>query len=84
MVIDLGIIINAVCVMLTAIIGGYFTYNQRTKDKMTDLKIERFKKKRATDSVKLCTSSLYKLHVVSIGVLTSVIFCIVIPFGISN
>ena len=43
MVIDLGIIINAVCVMLTAIIGGYFTYNQRTKDKMTDLKIERFK-----------------------------------------
>ena len=43
MVIDLGIIINAICVMLTALIGGWFTYNQRTKDKMTDLKIERFK-----------------------------------------
>lgn len=41
--VDLGVIISAICTMITTIIGGWFVYNQKTKDKLTDLKIERFK-----------------------------------------
>lgn len=43
MVIDLGVIISAVCTLISGVMIAWFGYNQRTKDKMTDLKIERFK-----------------------------------------
>lgn len=41
---DLSAIISAFGVIITGCLGLWFKYNQKTKDKLTDLKIERFKK----------------------------------------
>lgn len=40
----LGIVIPAVFAALQAVLIAWFQYNQKTKDKMTDLKIERYRK----------------------------------------
>lgn len=52
MTIDLGVIISAVCTMITTLIGGWFVYNQKTKDRLTDLKIDRFKAQEKARSYK--------------------------------
>lgn len=38
-----AVIISAIGTIITGVLGLWFKYNQQTKDKMTDLKIERFK-----------------------------------------
>lgn len=42
--IDWSAIVSAVTMAATTIWTAWFTYNQKTKDKMTDLKIEQYKK----------------------------------------
>lgn len=51
---------SAIMACLSTVICAWFTYNQKTKDKMTDLKIEKFKKdlkrqgfKRSEDTAKV-------------------------------
>lgn len=43
-------IISAIGVIITGCLGLWVKYNQRTKDKMTDLKIEQFRKEQETKS----------------------------------
>lgn len=38
-----AVIISAIGAVITGVLGLYFKYNQKSKDKMTDLKIEKFK-----------------------------------------
>ena len=40
---DTSSIISAIGVIITGVLGLWFKYNQKTKDKLTDLKIEKFK-----------------------------------------
>ena len=40
---DASAIISAIGVIITGVLGLWFKYNQKTKDKLTDLKIEQFK-----------------------------------------
>ena len=58
--IDWSAVLSPVTLMITGIWTAWFTYNQRTKDKMTDLKIEQYKKdmkkksfKRSEDTAKV-------------------------------
>ena len=58
--IDWSAIVSAVTTAAVAIWTAWFTYNQKTKDKLTDLKIEQYKKdmkrksyKRAEDTAKV-------------------------------
>lgn len=46
----LGIIIPAVFAALQAVLIAWFNYNQKTKDKMTDLKIEKFRQEESIRS----------------------------------
>ena len=38
-----AVIISAIGTIITGVLGLWFKYNQKTKDKLTDLKIEKFK-----------------------------------------
>lgn len=38
-----AVIISAIGTIITGVLGLWFKYNQQTKDKLTDLKIEQFK-----------------------------------------
>lgn len=40
----IAVIISAIGTIITGVLGLYFKYNQKSKDKLTDLKIEKFKK----------------------------------------
>ncbi|WP_071133956.1 RNA-binding protein [Millionella massiliensis] len=39
----IAVIISAIGTIITGVLGLYFKYNQKSKDKLTDLKIEKFK-----------------------------------------
>jgi len=41
---QIALIVSSICGLIGGIISTYFVYNQKTKDKMTDLKIEQIKK----------------------------------------
>lgn len=45
-------IVGSICGVLSTFLTGWFAYNQKTKDKLTDLKIERFRNQERTNSYK--------------------------------
>ena len=64
---DASAIISAIGVIITGVLGLWFKYNQKTKDKLTDLKIEQFKQeqkiksKRRNDSSAIVFGELWSI-----------------------
>lgn len=62
-----AVIISAIGTIITGVLGLWFKYNQQTKDKITDLKIEQFKKdqevksKRRNDSSAVVYGELWNI-----------------------
>ena len=64
---DASAIISAISVIIKGVLGLWFKYNQKTKDKLTDLKIEQFKQeqeiknKRRNDSSAIVFGELWSI-----------------------
>lgn len=62
-----AVIISAIGTIITGVLGLWFKYNQKTKDKLTDLKIEQFKQdqevksKRRNDSSAIVFGELWSI-----------------------